>query len=106
MTDEDARRKLVDFLDERAFQPVLRAKPDDFPKDKRDQLADVQRSTESEQERFRNYESAEKVVQMYRDDLSSEAAQKVHRQLRDLGLPTLNDVRDEFEQRARELGVR
>lgn len=58
-------------------------------------MRDVQRATESERERFRRYDSAEKMVQMYRDDRSSDAAQKVHRRLRDLGLPTLPDVRGE-----------
>ena len=74
---QNAKRKLVDFLDERAFRPVIRAKPEDYPEGKRDKLRDVQRATESERERFRNYESAEKVYQMYRDDLTSDEAKEV-----------------------------
>jgi len=30
MANQDAKQKLVNFLDEKAFQPVLRAKPEDF----------------------------------------------------------------------------
>ncbi|WP_137389624.1 hypothetical protein [Rhodoligotrophos defluvii] len=102
----DAKAKLVDFLDRKAFEPVLRADPDRYSESQRAKLEDVKRATESERERFRNYESAEKVYQMYRDDLSSEPAQEVDRELRDLNLPTLKDVREEFEQLAEELGVR
>jgi len=61
--------------------------------------------TESERERFQGYDSAKRVVEMYRDDLSSDEAKKVHRQLRDLGLPNLGNVRDEFERITRDLGV-
>lgn len=102
---DDAKRKLVDYLDEKAFQPVLRAKPDDYPEGNRAKLADVQRATQSEAKRFQEYDSAEKVVDMYRDDLSSSRAKEIHRELRDLGLPTIEQVRDGFEKLAQELGV-
>lgn len=101
----DARSRLVDFLDRKAFQPVLKADPSSYPEGKRAKLQDVKQATESERERFRNYESAQKVYEMFRDDLSSEPAKKVHRHLSDLGLPTLQDVRDEFEKLARDEGV-
>jgi hypothetical protein len=39
-------------------------------------------------------------------DLSSKAAQKVHRELLALGLPTLNDIKGDFKKLARELGVK
>lgn len=68
-------------------------------------LKDLQKTTKSTQKSYHEYESAEKVQQMFRDDLSSDAAQDVHRQLRDLGLPTLNDVKPEFERLADKLGV-
>ena len=58
-----------------------------------------------ERERFRAYGSASEVVRMFKDDLSSEPAKDVHRDLRDLGLPTLDDVRDDFEDLARRLKV-
>jgi hypothetical protein len=45
------------------------------------------------------------VVTNYKRDLHSSAAEKVHRQLRDLGLPTLDDIRDEFEKKAEALGI-
>jgi hypothetical protein len=43
---------------------------------------------------------------MFRDNLSCEPAKKVHRNLRDLDLRTLDDVRCELERLAEEVGVR
>jgi ribosomal 50S subunit-associated protein YjgA (DUF615 family) len=75
MSDKNAEEKLVEFLDKRAFQPVMRVDPDDFPEGKRDKLRHVQRATEDERNRYHQYVSAEKVYQMYRDDLSSDPAE-------------------------------
>ena len=106
MASKDAKEKLVGFLDRHAFEPVLRAKPDAYPDSKRGKLEDVQRATRSEQDRYHGYGSADEVFRMFRDDLSSEPAQKIHRELKDLDLPTLNDVRGAFEHLAEEVGVR
>ena len=105
MTQSEARQRLVRFLEEKAFRPVLRADPADYPETQRDKLKDVQRRTEQEIERFRNYASAKEVVTNFRRDLNSEPAKKVHRALDDLGLPTLNDVQEEFEKLAQDLGL-
>lgn len=100
-----AKEKLVDFLEEKAFRPILNADPEDFPESKRDKLKDVQRATESERDRFRGYDSAEEVYEMFRDDLTSDEADEVNRELRDLGLLTLHDVRGDFERLADEVGA-
>lgn len=101
----DARKKLLDLLDKKAFDPVLQASPDDYKGDDKQKLKDLQKTTQSTKESYHEYGSAEKVREMFRDDLSSDAAQKVHKQLRDLGLPTLQDVKPEFEKLADEVGV-
>lgn len=103
---EQGKERLVDFLDERAFTPVIRADPGDFPEGKRDRLRDVQRATEQERERYRGYDSAEQVYEMYRDDLNSDAAREVNRKLDELGLPTLGQVQDEFERLAEQVGAK
>ena len=51
------------------------------------------------------YGSAKEVVVNFKRDLDSEPARKVHAELKALGLPTVNDIRDEFESLAKELGV-
>lgn len=64
-------------------------------------------STEQTREKYRKeYGSAGKVYEMYRNDLTSEPAKRVSRESRRLNLPTLEDVKDEFTELAREVGVR
>ena len=41
----------------------------------------------------------------FKRDLSSTPAKRVHAELKALDLPTLNDLREEFEQKARNLGL-
>jgi hypothetical protein len=106
MADQQAQKKLFDVLDKGAFQPVLRASENDIPENKRDKLEHVKRATESERERFKNYETAERMYQMYRDDLSSGAAESVNRDLGDLDLPKLADCQQQVENTARELEIR
>jgi hypothetical protein len=99
------KQKLVAFLDRRAFRPVLRAKESDYSEKERDKLADVQHRTRTEIERFKHYGSAQEVVTNFKRDLRSKPAQRVHRDLAQLGLPTPKDVKEEFEKLVRELGV-
>ncbi len=101
----DAKRELVDFLERRAFRPVLSAKPDDYSDADRRKLAEVQRATRSEIERYRNeYTSAQDVIDNYKDDLTSEPAKKIDRELDQSGLPTLRDIEPEFRKKVEDLG--
>ena len=102
---KDARRELVQFLEQRAFDPVMKARAEGRSEAEKRRLEDVQTATEEEIERFRNYGSAKEVLDNFRSDLDSEPARKVHAALRSLDLPTINDIRDEFERKAEELGV-
>jgi hypothetical protein len=102
----NGKEKLIGFLDRRVFQPILQAKPDDRSEGERDKLQRVQRATKDALQRYRSYDSAQKVYQMYRDDLTSGPAESVTRDLRALGLPTLADARDEFERLADEVGAK
>ncbi len=104
MAQQDAKQRLVHFLEEKAFRPVLRADPHKYPESRRDLLKDVQRRTETELERFHSYNSVDEVITNFRRDLNSSAAKKVHHELEQLGLPTLHDVRDDFEKLAQQLG--
>ena len=101
----DAKRELVDFLIKKAFDPVIHAKPDGRSEAEKKKLDHVREATRAEIDRYRNYGSAEEVVTNFKRDLHSSAAKKVHNELKSLHLPTLDDIRDEFEEKARELGV-
>ncbi|HEX6956665.1 MAG TPA: hypothetical protein VF194_01645 [Ferrovibrio sp.] len=103
---DHAKQKLVDFLEDHAFSPVLRAKPHQYAASQQRMLEDVQRATRAEIDRFRDYRSAEDVVINFKRDLSSGAAEKIHRELRRLNLPTVNDLEGDFMRLADDLGVR
>jgi hypothetical protein len=106
MANQEAKKRLFEQLDKGAFQPVLRTSERDVPESKRDKLEHVKRATASERERFQNYDTAEKMYQMYRDDLTSQAADDVNRDLEDLDLPKLADCQQQVERTAKELGIR
>ena len=95
-----SKEDLVRFLDQRVFDPILKASPDKYNQKQQEDLRYVQDRTRSEKERYAKYGSADEVVRMYKDDLNSENAKPVNNRLRELGLPRLVDVKDEFEKRA------
>jgi hypothetical protein len=104
--DQNAREKLLRFLDQRAFDPILRASPDRYSGNDKDKLEHVKDATERTKQRYhQDYTSAEEVCARFREDLSSSSAQRVQRELEELGLPTLHDIKDEFEALCRDLGV-
>jgi hypothetical protein len=76
MTTRNNKAELVGFLEEHAFQPVLRAKGGSVPLVKRDELAGLQRRTRAAIERFRSYRPASEVVANFRRDLHSGKAQE------------------------------
>lgn len=102
---KQAKQELVDFVIRRAFDPVLKAKPDGKSDAEKKKLEHVQDATRSEIDRYRGYGSADELVTNFKRDLHSTAAKKIYHELEQLGLPTINDIRDEFEAKARDLGV-
>ncbi len=101
-----ARQELSEFVISRAFAPVMRAKTDGKSEADRKLLERVQKATAAEIERHRHYGSAKDVVANFKRDLNSRAAKKIHSELRHLHLPTIEEIRDDFEAKARELGVK
>jgi hypothetical protein len=100
-----AMRELLHFVELKAFDPVLRAKPDGRAETEKKKLAHVQQATKAEVDRYRHYSSAKQLVTNFKRDLDSEPAKKMHAELRSLGLPTIEDIREEFERKAHKLGV-
>lgn len=106
MAKKDPKEKLVDFLDKKAFDPVLSADPEDYSEDERKRLKEVQQKTEREKKRYHDeYDSAEDVRNQFRSDVHSDEAKEVNRKLSSLDLPTLPDIEDEFEKLCSKLGV-
>ena len=63
--------ELVRFLEERAFKPVLNAKPKGRSEAEQKKLEHVQKATRAEIERFHKYGSAQEVVTNFKRDLDS-----------------------------------
>src|SRR5690242_6702389 len=91
-----SKRELVRFLDEKVFNPILKASPDRYGKADQKKLQDVQDRTRSEKERFHHYGSAREIVDNYKSDLHSSTAKRVNKELERLKLPTLPSVEGEF----------
>ncbi len=102
---DEKQKKLFDWLDDKAFQPVLSKDPDDYSGDKKDKLKDVQSATRNERKRYQNYSSAQDLYNNFQDDLDSDDAREIDNELDDLGLPKLPDFKKQFTEKARELGV-
>jgi hypothetical protein len=90
------KQELIHFLEQRVSNPILRAKPDDYSGPDRAVLEHVQKSTESEKDRYHHDGSVDEVVLNFKRDLHSAAAKKVNAELSRLKLPCLPDIKDEF----------
>ena len=75
---DSKKDELVRFLEERAFKPVLNAKPKGRSETEQKKLEHVQKATRAEIERFHNYGSAQEVVTNFKRDLGSEPAKRIH----------------------------
>jgi hypothetical protein len=104
--ETDAREELLAFLDRRAFNPILRSSPDDYPEAARHKLEDVKGRTQQELRRYhQKYRSASEVRRRFLEGVTSRAAAKVNADLRTLRLPRLPDLKDEFLALCDRLGV-
>jgi hypothetical protein len=104
MSCPDARDRLLRFLDEHAFDPVLRA-----PRaraDRREALEDAQACIERIKRRYHEQpQSAEELRAQFLHDVASRVAEKANRELERLGLPTMPRLRRDFLRLSDELGV-
>jgi hypothetical protein len=91
-----SKTELLRFLDARVFNPILKARKEDYAASEQRALADVQKATRSEQQRFRGYRGAAEVRDNYLSDLHSDTAKRINRELKRLRLPQLPEVKDEF----------
>ncbi len=98
MPDKQRKDQLLDLLDRKAFGPVLKASPDNYKSERnKERFKDLQSTTRKTQECYAKVASAQEVRERFRGDLRTEAAKTVHGELRSLDLPTLDDIKDEFE---------
>jgi len=106
MSAKDTRQQLINFINKKAFDPILKAKPNKFKEKDRGALEDIQRKTENEKKQFEEeYTTAEEIKKNYLSNVHSKAAAKVNDQLEKLGLPTLPQHKDEFMELCKKLEV-
>lgn len=97
----DATTELVDFIVHRTFYPVLmvnRVGPN------RAMIEHVQEATRAEIDRYRSCRSVEEVIASFKRDIKGRAANDIYPNLRLLHLPSIDDLKDEVERKARQLG--
>ncbi|MGB7786449.1 MAG: hypothetical protein WBL27_10135 [Salinimicrobium sp.] len=106
MDQDEKRKKLVNFLNKKLFDPILEKSKDDYDSEAlKRRLEEMQQSTKREKERFRQYDTPEEVRENYLNDLSSDAAEDVNEELKELDLPRLPQFKKEFLDLCKELDV-
>jgi len=105
-TDEGKRKELLKFLNQKVFDPILQALPEDYGSENlKEKLSHVKRRTESEKHLFHEFETAEEVKKNYLADLGFRTARKIDHELDELKLPSLTKVKEEFLGLCEELNV-
>jgi hypothetical protein len=105
MSANDVKKQLLDFINKKAFDPILKTKPEKFKDKEREEFEEVRRKTENEKKNFEEYGSADEIKKNYLSNVRSKAAAKVNDQLQKLGLPTMPEHKDEFMELCNKLGV-
>lgn len=106
MEQDEKREKLLNFLNKKAFDPILEKSKEDYDSEaEKRRLEEVQRTTKREKERFWRYDTPEEVRENFLNDLSSEAAVEVQEELKELDLPRLPQFKKEFLDLCKELDV-
>ena len=104
-TKKDARKELINFIDKKAFNVIVKTSPDNYKGKDREAVEEVIKKTKEEQKKFHGYKSAEEVKKNFLANVRSKPAQKLDKEIEHLGLPTLPQLKDEFEKLAEKLEV-
>jgi hypothetical protein len=102
---KDTKKELLNFIDHKAFDVILKKDAGKMDGKEQDQLEELQRKTKKEQEKFHGYGSAKEIKENFLANVRSKPAHKLNKGLKDLKLPTLPDLKDDFEALCNKLGV-
>ncbi len=92
---EDKKDKLLKFLDENVFDPILESSDEDYSEEERGNLESVKEFAAKEKDKYHKLVSSEEVVNQFHSDLTSEEG--INEKLDSLNLPKLADVESEFD---------
>ena len=99
MDNNETKRELLKFLDNKVFDPVLNAHEKDYQAgENQKKFEKAKKSIEEEKQRFHNLNTAEDIKQHFEENLNSGPAQKVYSDLKTLNLPRLPQYEDEFHE--------
>jgi len=96
-SDDKKREELLRFLDQKVFDPILQASPEDYKsEDLIRKLHNVKRRAESEKHQFHQFQTSEEIKKTYLSDLDFRTARKMDHELDELNLPSLPKVKADF----------
>ncbi len=102
----DERKQLLNFINDKAFNVIIKANPNKYKDEDKNKLEDIQRKTKNEQKQFHNdYKTAKEVKEGFLSDVRSESAKKINEELTHLKLPTLPGLKKDFIELCDKLGV-
>jgi len=102
---KDAKKELLNFIDHKAFDVILKKDAGKMDEKEKDQLEELQRKTKNEKDKFHGYGSAREIKDNFLQNVRSKPAHKLNSDLKDFKLPTLPDLKDDFEALCEKLGV-
>ncbi len=103
MSQDAGRQRLLQFLDEHIFDPVLRVSPDRV--DRREAFEDAQTRTERIKRRCHACGDVDELRRLCAELMASPDGRKADRELDRLGLPTLSRLSARFGAICEQLGV-
>jgi hypothetical protein len=104
--EKNKREELLEFIDKNAFDVILKTKTERFEGKDKENFEGILKKTENEKKKFHNdYKTPEEVKQNFLQNVRSEAAEKVNKDLEKFGLPTLPQLKDEFMELCKKLEV-
>jgi hypothetical protein len=104
----ETRQQLLDFLDSKVLDPILEALPEQYSSERdRKMLQEVKMKIADEKAFFhKNDLSPEQIREQYFRELYFEVNGKIGKELEDLELPRLRQLRDQFLCLCKELQMR
>lgn len=99
------RERLLGFLEQQLFRPVLGTNPSESPEFRRDEVEGVRREVAEEHEALITAESEDVLLRTMREAAARSARSGLEQRLQALGMPTFAGQLDELEKLSRELGV-
>lgn len=104
---KNKRDQLINLIEQKVFKPIVNKKESAFrTKDRKAKFRDLKKSTESEMERFhRRYKTAADVKDNYYNNLNTKTAKKKNKEAKELGLPQLIDIKEDFDKLCDKLNI-